>query len=315
MTPTRTASTTLVLLIQSALLCIAATGCSGGGHSDNATPAPTAGTPQGQATTALGKQGSYSCWSASFGSASSSAFGNGIVQTTGNPALDQAINQEVSQVQQFFHGYPATVNVFNEGSPQAMNAYSLPQGYIMLGEYIMLDLSQFSPADPLLPVAGVLSHEWGHQVQFHNGWQPQAQSTALPMELEADYFSGFYMAFRSYGGAEIQSYLSAVASLGNYDFANPSFHGTPQMRTAMAGAGLNLAEQCVQQGLACNEFTVHQQAILAESQLGVSYPAAAQADTAQARALSARMDWDWIKGLASGRRFLAERPALASRAP
>lgn len=314
MTPTRTVPTTLALLARSALLCIAATGCSGS-HSDNAAPAPTAGTPQGQPATALGQQGTYGCWSASFGSAGSSAFGNGVVQTTGNPALDSAINQEVSQVQQFFYGYPATVHVFNEGSPQAMNAYSSPQGYIMLGEYVMLDLSQFSPADPLLPVAGVLSHEWGHQVQFHNGWQSQAQSTALPMELEADYFSGFYMAYRSYGGAEIQSYLSAVASMGSYDFANPSFHGTPQMRTAMTGAGFNLAEVCAQPGAACNEFTIHQQAILAESQLGVSYPAAARANTAEAQALSAQMDWDWIKGIASGHRFLAERPALASRAP
>src|SRR5947208_2949525 len=102
----------------------------------------------------------------------------------------QAFTDEVSKELQFWNGIPASVNVVGECSVDKANAIATPSRQIFYGAYLYWSMvNKFSDFSPN---AGVLAHEWGHQVQFRYMYQDPSQPTARQTELEADGFSGYY---------------------------------------------------------------------------------------------------------------------------
>jgi hypothetical protein len=136
--------------------------------------------------------------------------------------------------------------------------YLLPSGDILYVVNLFQQLVAAYGGDAA-PISGVLAHEWGHQIQFDNGWSTSSEPTSRPTELEADAFSGFYMALgESYSWTSIDDYFSAVASKGDYNFTDPSHHGTPEERLAAAQLGFQTAIEAIQTQTGLTYADLHQ---------------------------------------------------------
>jgi predicted metalloprotease len=90
-------------------------------------------------------------------------------------------------------------------------------------------------------VVYVLAHEYAHNVQFEQG----LLSGGLPVvntELHADCWAGVYARAKQDAGqldaTDIPEAIATVARVGDYDYTNPQFHGTPEQRVAAFEHGL-----------------------------------------------------------------------------
>jgi hypothetical protein len=180
----------------------------------------------------------------------------GLASSLGDPNSDTTFQAEVSFQGKFWNGIPANVHPWNDCN--GANALSLPSGDILYGVNLFQQLVTAYGGDAA-PISGVLAHEWGHQIQFDNGWSASDEPTSRPVELEADAFSGFYMALgESYSWSSIDNYFSAVTSFGDYNFNSPAHHGTPQERLAAAQLGFQTAIQAIQTGTQLTYADLHQ---------------------------------------------------------
>jgi hypothetical protein len=216
----------------------------------NGTPGQSTGSTSSAANGALVFAGCY---------APNASTGNvdcGLATTFGNPTYDAAVQAETTNQSQFWSGIPANVHPWNDCS--GANALSLPSGDILYGVNLLEQLVTTYGGDGA-PISGVLAHEWGHQIQFNNGWFTSSEPTSRPIELEADAFSGFYMALDpNYSWTSIDNYFTAMASEGDYNFNDPSHHGTPQERLAAAQLGFQTAVQAVETQTQLTYADLHQ---------------------------------------------------------
>ena len=183
--------------------------------------------------------------------------GCGLASSLGDPNSDIVFLTEIGTQSQFWQGIPAAVHPWNDCN--GANAESFPSGDILYGLSLFHQLVASYGGDAA-PISGVLAHEWGHQIQFDNGWFTSSESTSRPIELEADAFSGFYMALSSdaYSWNEINNYFAAVASTGDFNFNEPNHHGTPQERLAAAQLGFQTAYQVIQTQTPLTYADLHQ---------------------------------------------------------
>lgn len=176
-----------------------------------------------------------------------------IINGLGNPFYDQKMGNEVAIQSNFFYGIPATVYILLEPSVEYKNAYARPDGIILFGYYMHYYTIQTYGE---LPVAGVLAHEWGHRVQQTLNWQDYYRPEHR--ELEADAFSGFYMALRKqWTWSQIQGYFNNVYATGNYLYNNPDFHGTPEQRLKAAYLGVNVGINALTNGIVYTHNNLH----------------------------------------------------------
>lgn len=194
--------------------------------------------------------GKIGCYAASYNTGK--GYGTQVSTTLGNQYYDQKMREEVSIQKAFFNGVNANVWILNEGSIQYKNAYATPDGHILFGYYMFYyTVKQYNE----LAIAGVLAHEWGHRTQFTMGWN----SSNPLMELEADAFSGYYMAIvKQWAWSQIEGYYSNVYALGDYYYNSPNHHGTPQQRLAAAYLGVNTAIEAIQNNRAYSYQELHQ---------------------------------------------------------
>lgn len=184
-----------------------------------------------------------------YGTNNSGTIGN----TLNNLFWDQKMSEEVALQRNFYGGIPANVYILYEPSVQYKNAYANTNGNILFGYYMFYyTVATYGE----LPVAGVLAHEWGHRVQQHLNlsgyYRPEHR------ELEADAFSGFYMALRKqWSWAQIQGYFANVYATGNYLFNAPDFHGTPDQRLAAANLGVNIGLNALSNGIQYSYYDLH----------------------------------------------------------
>jgi hypothetical protein len=180
----------------------------------------------------------------------------GILSSFGDPVVDAAFSSEVGIQASFWQGIPAFLHAWDDC--QSPNAVSLPTADILFGTNFFRVLIAKSPGNGL-PIAGVLAHEWAHQIQFDNGWMVQTEPTVRPTELEADAFSGFYMALaKGWAWSLINGYFSTLASLGDYNFTDPGHHGTPEERLAAANLGFNTGIAVLQSGQPLSYAQLHE---------------------------------------------------------
>lgn len=169
------------------------------------------------------------------------AIGCGPVPSLGNAGLDQRFGQEL-QLQRAFWGVGEVSVVPFYECPGVRNALSIPGGVILIGWNLTSDTIERSGTE--LPVAGILAHEFGHQVQFANGFVDLAQGSVRALELEADAFSGFYLGLaKSAPDRQLEAYLQVLFDAGDFEFNSPNHHGTPAERRAAGELGLQVADQ------------------------------------------------------------------------
>lgn len=179
----------------------------------------------------------------------------GLPGTLGSPAADQIFTVEVALQRAFWTNITvANVAPLNDCGFQTRNALADPASRsIFFGAHLFGHLVGLH--GNVLPVAGVLAHEWGHQTQFQFGWQT---NPVRNMELEADAFAGYFMALaKGWAWPYMHSYFQSVFDSGDYAFNSPSHHGTPNQRHAMARVGFDTATQAVLTGRPLSYFDLH----------------------------------------------------------
>jgi len=169
---------------------------------------------------------------------------SGSIGTTLNDAFwDQKMTEEVIIQRNFFSGISANVFILYEPDPTYKNAYANTNGQILFGYHMFYYTIQTYGE---LPIAGILAHEWGHRTQFSLPWSYRENSHK---ELEADAFSGYYMALaKQYAWGQIQSYYDNVYATGDYNYNSPTHHGTPDQRLAAAYFGVQTAIEAMNNG-------------------------------------------------------------------
>ena len=179
----------------------------------------------------------------------------GVLSSLGLPIADQALAGEVSLQRAFWTSIPVrNVLVMNDCSVQSRNAKADPVTRDILFGYNMFH-SLVAQHGNVLPVAGVLAHEWAHQAQFSFGWYT---NPVRNMELEADAFSGYFMALaKGWAWQYMASYFQTVYSTGDYNFSSPGHHGTSEQRLAMARVGFDTAVQAASLGRPLGYFDLH----------------------------------------------------------
>ena len=163
---------------------------------------------------------------------------------------DQKMNEEIAIQRMFFNGIPANVYILYEPNPQLKNAWASPNGNILFGYHMFYYTVSFYGE---LPVAGILAHEWAHRAQQSIGWN---YSKGSHQELEADAFSGYYMALaKQWNWNQIQGYFANVYATGDYNFNSPFHHGTHQQRLEAAYFGVLTGLEAIENG---TQYTYNQ---------------------------------------------------------
>lgn len=294
-------------------------GCGSGGGDDaspddGGTPPPT-----GDSRFKTLNAGCYSPAMAGFGSES---IGCGIGTTFGDPWFDQRFVQELSLQSSFFSGFAPAVYVLDECSPNQANALSDPRGFVLFGKWLASKTIVETRSE--LPIAGILAHEWAHQVQFAYGWMQTNEPTVRRTELEADMWSGLYMGMaKNWAGQEMNAYFQTLFNLGDYNFNNQGHHGTPNQRLAAGATGLSVAQQLLSTGQRLGYGDLHylfDQEVnrIVSTISGVSGGSGkTQADSSglsyPLNIISEKVDHDWITGVAAGQRSLDELERMPVR--
>ena len=126
---------------------------------------------------------------------------------------------------------------------------------IVIGDGIVQVLSDAGVEDKIV-FAGILAHEWGHQVQFNNyeqwygEWVSTPEATRLT-ELEADFFTGYYLTHKrggTYNWKRAEQFFDLFYNIGDCGFESNGHHGTPLQRKAASYAGYRLAQETFPKG-------------------------------------------------------------------
>lgn len=210
------------------LAALAASSACGGGGSDDS---PSVG---GSIPVVAG------CYSSSYAGAGNGAIGCGSIATFGNPTLDTQFLQEIQLQNQFWTGLPTYVYAFDECTPAARNAISMPSGLILFGRWLSASVVQTQGSSAAL--SGIMAHEWAHQAQFRFGWVNNSQSTQRNSELEADAFGGYFMILgKGFPSSVVDQYFNTLEGMGDFNFNSPGHHGTPTQRHAAGAIGVAVA--------------------------------------------------------------------------
>lgn len=133
------------------------------------------------------------------------------------------------------------------------NAYALPQprlggvdGTVLFG-LRFLEMLRRVPENPEVGVLAVCAHEFGHILQFKHGlWRSLVSKTSSKrLELQADYFSGYFTGTRRLERPAFPAAHAALAHfrMGDTAFNSANHHGTPDERGAAFVRGYEVAFQ------------------------------------------------------------------------
>jgi hypothetical protein len=121
------------------------------------------------------------------------------------------------------------------------NAFASPEhrspgadGTVLFGQRFLKQLMT-GHENPEVAVAGVCAHEFGHILQYKLHLDNQlsdGQPTVKRVELNADYFAGYFAGVRK---RQLQTFPAAVVAMTQYNSGddmlnNPKHHGTPKER-------------------------------------------------------------------------------------
>lgn len=168
-----------------------------------------------------------------------------IIYNSKDRNFDFALAQTLAKISRAFGVVPGFA--YYDDSDTA-NSFATPlvrlknrDGTVLMGINLFRQLRNTTDS-PDVAVAGVCSHEFGHIVQFKYGLINKVkagQPTIKRIELQADYFAGYFAGFRK---RERPSYPAAVVALtqrrlGDTAYNNEQHHGTPLERGAAVVRG------------------------------------------------------------------------------
>jgi predicted metalloprotease len=94
-------------------------------------------------------------------------------------------------------------------------------------------------------VVYALAHEYAHNIQFEQGLLDAGYSLTT-IELHADCWAGVYSRAKEDAGqldaTDVDEAITTAARVGNYDYENPDFHGTPEQRVEAFQVGFTGGE-------------------------------------------------------------------------
>jgi predicted metalloprotease len=107
-------------------------------------------------------------------------------------------------------------------------------GTVLFGQRFLKKLMA-SPEAPDATVAGVCAHEFGHILQYKLGLDKdlsEGQPTVKRVELNADFFAGYYAGVRKRESPKFNAAVIALTQFNSGDnmVKNPAHHGTPAER-------------------------------------------------------------------------------------
>ncbi|MDE3272748.1 hypothetical protein [Pseudoalteromonas sp. G4] len=189
------------------------------------------------------------CYAASYKSVNSGdPLACGLISTFGDPVFDANFFAEVA-IQQDFFGTYSPVYAFDE-CEGSYNALSFPNDFILFGKNLVNKVLKKTNND--IGVAAILAHEYAHQIQFDFGWIVDTEPTVRKTELEADFFSGYFLVVSRYQytgqiirGELIESYYNTLQEFGDFQFNSPTHHGTPHERSSAGLAGLETGIEAI----------------------------------------------------------------------
>lgn len=129
----------------------------------------------------------------------------------------------------------------------------LDQGdLIVIGDGIV-ELAVEAGVEDKVVWKGIMAHEWGHQLQFNNmeDWYPNGAADNIPeatrtTELEADFFTGYFMTHQrggTYNWKRTKEFLELFYNIGDCSFTSNGHHGTPLQRMEAARRGYELGQR------------------------------------------------------------------------
>lgn len=145
----------------------------------------------------------------------------------------------------------------------------LDQGDLIVIGDGLIELASKAGVDSKVVWSGIMAHEWGHQIQFNNrdNWYPNGAADNTPeatrtTELEADFFTGYYLTHKrggTYNWKQTEEFLTLFFNIGDCGFTSDGHHGTPVQRMEAAKKGYILAQKAQKQGHILSEQVVHQE--------------------------------------------------------
>lgn len=152
-------------------------------------------------------------------------------------------------------------NALSENLPESPifsgEAFASQHSVIVLGDGL-LQIFIETGIDPEVAWAGILSHEWAHQIQIQHleDWYPEgyfqsSSEKSRTLELEADFLSSYYLTHKrggTYNWKKIDEFLKLFFQAGDCAFNFANHHGTPLQRMAAANAGYELADSQQKKG-------------------------------------------------------------------
>ena len=123
---------------------------------------------------------------------------------------------------------------------------------IVIGDGIV-ELAEEAGVNAKIVWKGIMAHEWGHQIQFNHmdDWYPNGAADNIPeatrtTELEADFFTGYYMTHNrggTHNWSRTKQFLELFYNIGDCSFTSNGHHGTPLQRMEAAKRGYELGQR------------------------------------------------------------------------
>jgi hypothetical protein len=163
-----------------------------------------------------------------------------LFQSSGNVGLDAAVYSEIPKLEAFFGVNIDFFFILEDYSENALYLHECNHscdGTIALG--LKLLNNEYIKDPTLMTVRAVLAHEFGHCLQRLQGWRERGKRP----ELHADFLAGYYL-HKMYGNvitwAILEKSLDNFGNKGDFNFWDPTHHGTPIERVCAFACGWDL---------------------------------------------------------------------------
>jgi hypothetical protein len=179
-------------------------------------------------------------------------FSNGtetVIGSSGDRDFDYALAQTLARISDLFDVLPG-FGFYDDYD--AKNAYATKavragrgHGTVLFGQRLLKELLA-QPEFPDAAVAAVCAHEFGHILQYRKNLDRLVgadQPTVKRVELQADYFAGFFAGTRKLEKPDFPAAVFAVTqfNMGDTRVEHEQHHGTPEERGAAIVQGYNAA--------------------------------------------------------------------------
>jgi hypothetical protein len=172
-----------------------------------------------------------------------------MVHSSGDRDFDLALAQTLSMISQELDVLPGFAYYDDVDAP---NAYATPtvklsnaDGTVLFGKRYLKKLMSLKE-NPDVAVAAVCAHEFGHILQFKRKLERhlgEGQKVGKRVELQADYFAGFFAGIRKLQRPDFPAAAFALTqyNAGDDMINDPEHHGTHDERGAAVSQGFEAA--------------------------------------------------------------------------